>query len=142
MTLVVRPAIQDDEQALTACLTAAYAPFQELGLPAVTQGIADEIRDHNVWVAQIDGVVRGGIVLVLGPRAHIANLAVHPDAGGHGIGRALIDQACQAAKAAGHAEIQLATHKDMTATQAFYHKLGWQETGREGKKVYLAKQLN
>ena len=142
MTPVVRLATQDDALVLTACLTAAYAPFQDLGLPPVTEGIADDIRDHNVWVAEIGGVVQGGIVLVLGGRAHIANLAVHPDAGGHGIGRALIDQTCLAAKAAGHTEIQLATHTDMTATQVFYHKLGWQETGREGNKVYFAKQLN
>jgi ribosomal protein S18 acetylase RimI-like enzyme len=140
--MILRAAAPADVTALTDCVAAAYAPFQHLGLPPVAEGIADDIRDHNVWVAQIDDTVRGGIVLVLGGHAHIANLAVHPDAGGHGIGRALIDQACLAAKAAGYAEIQLATHVDMTATQAFYHKLGWQETSRQGNKVYFALQLN
>ena len=140
--MILRRATQDDAADLTAVLVAAYAPFQDLGLPPVTEGIADDIRDHNVWVAEVDGVLRGGIVLVLSDHAHIANVAVHPDAGGHGIGKALIAQVMAAAEAAGHAEIQLATHAKMTATQDFYRKGGWIETGRDGNKVYFAKQLN
>lgn len=142
MSVMIRPASLADTDALVACLTAAYAPFQHLGLPPVTEGVAEDISDRNVWVAEVDGVVRGGIVLTLGRHAHIANLAVHPDAGGHGVGKALIAQAIDAAAAAGHDAVQLATHVDMTATQAFYRKLGWQETGREGDKVYFQLQLN
>ncbi len=140
--MIIRRATQVDVLGLTAALAAAYAPFQTLGLPPVTEGIADAIRDHNVWVAELDGTVCGGIVLVLGTQAHIANLAVHPDAGGHGIGTALIDQALAAAAAAGHRQVRLATHVGMTATQAFYQKVGWEETGRDGDKVYFAKHLN
>ena len=130
-----------DVAPLEDCISAAYAPFQALGLPPVADGIADDIRDQNVWVADVDGVVSGGIVLVLGPHAHIANLAVHPDGGGRGVGQALIDTAVQAAAAAGHAQIQLATPAKLTGTQAFYRQLGWQETGRDGNKVYFALQL-
>ena len=139
--MILRRATPDDVAGLTAVLTAAYAPFQALGLPPVTAGIGDDIRDHNVWVAEVDGNLRGGIALVLGAQAHIANLAVHPDAGGQGIGKALIDKAMQAAAAAGHHAIQLATHAEMTATQCFYRKQGWQEIGREGDKVYFQMQL-
>jgi ribosomal protein S18 acetylase RimI-like enzyme len=139
--MILRRATADDVDALTGVLAAAYAPFQALGLPPVTEGIADDIRGHNVWVAQVDGAVSGGIVLVLGIQAHIANLAVHPDAGGHGIGKALIAQAMAASAAAGHTTIQLATHAQMTATQAFYRKLGWTQTGLEGDKVYFQIEL-
>lgn len=139
--MILRRATPDDVAGLTAVLTAAYAPFQPLGLPPVTEGIGEDIRDHNVWVAEVDGQVRGGIVVVLGGHAHIANLAVHPDASGHGIGTALIDQAVAAAEAAGHANVRLATHAGMAATQAFYRRLGWEETGREGDKVYFELQL-
>lgn len=142
MSVDIRKADLSDTDALTACLTAAYAPFQDLGLPPVTEGIADDIRDHNVWVAEVDGRVLGGIVVVLGGHAHIANLAVHPDAGGQGVGRALIDQAVAAARAAGHAEMQLATHAQMTSTQAFYERLGWVRTGASGNKVYFSLQLH
>jgi len=137
----LRRATPDDVAALTAVLDAAYAPFQVLGLPPVTEGIGDDIRDHNVWVAEIAGEVFGGIVLVLGNQAHIANLAVHPAAGGNGVGKALIEKASEASAAAGHRVIRLATHAEMTTTQAFYRKLGWSETGREGNKVYFQQQL-
>jgi len=140
--MILRRATDDDVAGLTAVLQAAYAPFQALGLPPVTEGIGEDIRDHNVWVAEVDRQVQGGIVLVLGGFAHIANLAVHPDAGGQGIGQALIDIASEASAAAGHTQIRLATHAEMTTTQAFYRKLGWQETGRDGDKVYFQKELN
>ena len=139
--MIIRRATKDDVAGLTAVIEAAYAPFQGLGLPPVTEGVAEDIRDHNVWVAEVEGEVCGGSVLVLGSQAHIANLAVHPDAGGQGIGKALIEQASDAAAAAGHDMIQLATHAKMTMTQAFYRKLGWDETGREDNKVYFQKQL-
>ena len=140
--MILRRATNEDVAGLTSVLEAAYEPFQALGLPPVTEGIADDIRDHSVWIAEVGGKVQGGIVLVLGSRAHIANLAVHPDAGGHGIGKALIEMASEASVAAGHRQVHLATHAKMTATQAFYRKLGWQETGRDGDKVYFQKKLN
>jgi GNAT superfamily N-acetyltransferase len=117
-------------------------PYMHLGLPPVTEGVADDLAQHDVWVAELDGSVAGGIVAALGRNAHIMKLAVHPDAGGHGLGRALIDQVIEAAKAAGHAEIHLATHAKMTATQAFYRKSGWAESGHDGDKVYFKWQLN
>lgn len=140
--MILRRAIAGDAAGLTDCMRAAYAPFEHFGLPPVTEGIADDIRDHNVWVAEIAGDVRGGIVIVLGETAHIANLAVHPDAGGHGIGKDLIAKAIAVAQAAGHKTVQLATHVDMVETQAFYRKIGWVETGREGKKVYFETQTH
>lgn len=140
--MILRPATASDVVELTDCLRAAYAPFEHLGLPPVTEGIADDVRDHNVWVADIAGQVQGGIVIVLGETAHIANLAVHPDAGGHGVGKALIAKAIAVAQAADHETVQLATHVDMLETQAFYRKIGWVETGRAGKKVYFQTQTN
>ncbi len=139
--MIVRRATAKDADALTSCLVAAYAPFQHLGLPPVTSGVRDDIENHDVWVADVGGVVRGGVVVTLGGTAHIANLAVHPDAGGQGIGKALLDAAGQAAKRAGFPDIRLTTHAKMTATQAFYAKCGWVETGRAGDKVYLEKKL-
>jgi GNAT superfamily N-acetyltransferase len=113
-----------------------------LGLPPVTEGIADDLARHDVWVAELDGRVVGGIVAALGRSAHIMNLAVHPDAGGTGVGSALIDQVIKVAKEAGHVEIHLATHEKMTATQAFYRKSGWAEASHDGNKVYFKRQLN
>lgn len=140
--MIIRRATPADAEPLQAVVAAAYAPFADLDLPPVADGLAGDIRDHNVWVAEDAGDVQGGVVLVLGATAHLANLAVAPAAGGQGIGRALIDAATAAARAAGHASITLATHRAMDRTQAFYRRLGWAETGREGHKVYFALQLN
>lgn len=140
--MILRGATLDDADALTACLSAAYAPFQHLDLPPVADGIAEDLAQFDVWVAELNGVVVGGIFAQLDGKAHIVNLAVHPGAGGNGIGRALVDHVIQAARAAGHAEIHLATHAKMTATQAFYRKSGWTEAGHDGNKVYFKRQLN
>lgn len=140
--MIIRGAQQSDAAALTNCLIAAYAPFVHLGLPPIADGVAEDIAAHDVYVAEIAGRVRGGIVLALGDAAHIVNLAVDPDAGGHGIGVALIDRAKRVAATAGYADIHLATHVGMTATQTFYRKRGWIETGRAGNKVYFRQDLN
>ena len=139
MTIAIRPATADDALGLTACIDAAYAPFlaKGLDLPPVSEGIAGDIRDHHIWVATQSDRIVGGVVLVLGDAAHLANLAVHPDAGGQGPGQALIAMATNAARAAGHDKLHLATHHKMTGTQAFYRRLGWVEVGRDGNKVYF-----
>ena len=139
MTAAIRPATADDAPGLTACIDAAYAPYVAMGLdlPPVSEGIAADIRDHHVWVAKQSDQIVGGVVLVLGDAAHLANLAVHPDAGGQGLGQALIATATNAARAAGYDRLYLATHHKMTGTQAFYRRLGWAEAGRDGNKVYF-----
>lgn len=141
--MLIRRATAKDAPALTACIAAAYAPFFQAGLslPPVAEGIVDDIRDHHVLVAEDRRQIVGGVVVVLGETAHLANLAVHPDAAGQGIGGALVAHAVRAAKDAGFDQIHLATHSQMTATQAFYRQLGWVEVGREGDKVYFDLQL-
>ena len=140
--MIVRRATAADAGALTDVIRAAYAPFQVLNLPPVAEGIADDIRDQCVWVAEVDGTVRGGIVASFGDRAHIMNLAVHPAAGGQRIGSALMAQAKQAAVAMGYDAMHLATHVKMTETQAFYINRGWSQTGHEGQKLYFQLELS
>ena len=139
--MIIRRASETDAEALTDCIIAAYAPYRDLGIPAVEEGIIDDIMRHYVWVAEIDGALAGGVVVMLDGQAHIANLAVDPQAAGHGVGRALVARACAAAKAEGFTRIELATHRGMTGTLVFYRRLGWVLTGRDGNKVYLSKQL-
>ncbi len=140
---MIRPATLADLPGLAAAIRSAYAPFVAAGidLPAVDQGLADDLRDNHVWVATGRDRVLGGVVLSLGDHAHLVNLAVHPDGAGQGLGRKLIDVAMAAARDAGYARILLATHKDMTATQRFYARRGWVETGREAAKIYFEHPL-
>lgn len=141
---MIRPATLADVPGLVAAIDAAYAPFRDAGLvlPPVSDGIDDHIRDNHVWVAEVDGIVMGGIIVVLGDQAQIANLAVHPKGAGRGIGQSLTDVAFDAAQAAGFDQMSLTTHQDMTATQAFYLRRGWIEIGRDGTKVYMSFELN
>ncbi|MDX1785201.1 MAG: GNAT family N-acetyltransferase [Roseovarius sp.] len=136
----LRAAVPVDAAALTEVIRAAYAPYraQGLALPPVDVGIADEISAYSANVAELNSRVVGGVIYsLMGAKAHLMNLAVDPDASGRGIGRALISAAVDAARIAGHSEIHLGTHKDMTETQAFYRSLGWRLSGQEGNKVTM-----
>ena len=141
---MIRPATLADVDGLKAAIVAAYAPFAEqgIGLPPVAEGLEDDVQNNHVWVADDRGIILGGVVLVLKDgHAHLANLAVHPDWAGQGLGRDLIDTVLHAAKAAGHENIVLTTHVDMAATIAFYAKLGWTELWREDDKVRMTTSL-
>ncbi|WP_158263410.1 GNAT family N-acetyltransferase [Aliiruegeria haliotis] len=144
--IMIRPARADDAAAFEAVVRAAYGPWigRLEGLPDVSAGIAGEIADHHVWLAstgEADTIVGGIVLHVSAEEARIANLAVHPDCGGRGIGRALMGVALAAAHRAGHRRIALATHRDMTPTLRFYRNDGWEEVGREGVRIFMEKPL-
>lgn len=142
----IRRAEAADAPAFTKVIRAAYGPWIDRleGLPDVDAGVAGEIARHPVWVAvePATGRIVGGLVLHLEPgAARVANLAVHPDCGGQGIGRALMEAAEAHARSAGHRQMTLASHRDMTPTLRFYRNSGWVETGREGFRVFMVKDL-
>ena len=140
----IRRAEPADADSLGRCLEAAYARYAERirDLPAMSEGCAQEIADHLVWVAERDGAVLGGLVLI--PRDGfmlLANVAVHPDGRGTGIGRRLLMLAESEAMHRGYAEMRLNTHAEMPETIALYARNGWTETGRTGTTVSMRKVL-
>lgn len=140
----LRKASGDDAAALAECIRDAYAVYEEriTDLPAVAEGIADDIRDHRVWVTEIDGNVAGGIVLVLQEDSLlVANVAVRPEWAGLGLGGALMAHAETECRELGRGELRLSTHVDMPETIGLYAHLGWEETGRTGNKVFMRKRL-
>jgi ribosomal protein S18 acetylase RimI-like enzyme len=62
---------------------------------------------------------------------YLAELYVIPDKRGRGIGRALMDEVFQVARAEGAGHIELNTSDDDVAARALYESLGF--TNREGK---------
>ena len=62
---------------------------------------------------------------------YLAELYVVPDKRGRGIGRALMDEVFQVARAEGAGHIELNTSDDDVAARALYESLGF--TNREGK---------
>jgi GNAT superfamily N-acetyltransferase len=133
-----------DVALLVACIDAAYAIYaaRGIGLPAVSDGIADDIQDNIVWAAVQDAKMIGGLVLIARQyHAMLANVAVDLIATGRGLGRALIHHAEREAQKAGFQKLKLTTHVDMPGSLLLYTHLGWHETSRRVDKVFMEKQL-
>ena len=144
MGYVIRRAMPSDAATLTDCITAAYADYvrQGIDLPPVSEGVLMDIRDNVVRVAADGTHILGGVILsVRGETADLMNIAVHPGAAGRGVGRALMAAALEAARAAGHTTMELATHCDLPHNVALYEHLGWKVTRRDGVKVHMAFDL-
>ncbi len=140
----IRRAQPGDASALASCIAAAYAQYSDriADLPPVSEGCAEDIADNQVWVAEVGSKLVGGLVLVT--RAgfiKLANVAVHPDYIGQGLGRTLIDLAESEGRKQGYREIHLNTHIAMPENIRLYRHLGWNEVGRQGNTVSLKKHL-
>ncbi len=137
----IRLAEPDDVTALSGIVTAAYQKYIErIGKPPapMLDDYAERVRGRTAWVAEMDGVVAGLIVL-LPQDDHLLldNVAVNPARQGHGIGRALMAFAEREALRQGYTELRLYTHETMTENLAMYPALGWQETGRGSQSGYV-----
>ncbi|GAW41666.1 ribosomal-protein-alanine N-acetyltransferase [Brevundimonas sp. SH203] len=82
------------------------------------------------------GVETDGFILirVVLDEAEILTLAVRPDARRQGLGRRLVERACDAAKEAGAASLFLEVAEDNAAARALYARAGFVEIGR--RKAY------
>lgn len=139
---ILRRAEQSDAAGLAACIDAAYAPYAARlpDLPDVSGGVAEEIAQHQVWVAEFDGTIIGGLVIIPQPDFMLlANVAVHPKHAGTGLGRALLELAETDSLDQGYRELRLSTHVDMPDNVRLYEHLGWNEIQREGNKVAMKK---
>lgn len=141
---MIRRAKPADAASLAICIDAAYSVYAERGidLPAVSEGIADDIQNNIVWVAVLGSQIVGGLVLI--PRedhALIANVAVEPSATGQGLGRSLMDRAELEAQRQGFSKLGLTTHADIAENVRLYEYFGWRQTNRVGSKVHMEKTL-
>lgn len=109
----IRKATLADAEAVAACIDAAYAGYANriTDLPPVSDGCADEIKQDRVWVAIHENEIAGALFLVpLDGFMKLANLAVHPEQGGKGMGTELIAFAELEAIRQGYTEMRLNTH--------------------------------
>ncbi|WP_162932981.1 GNAT family N-acetyltransferase [Roseovarius sp. EL26] len=144
MGIIIRKAETDDTVGLVICIDLAYVGYAQQGidLPPVSEGIAEDIRDHHVWVADDAGEIVGGLILMISEgSSKLANIAVHPEYGGRGIGGRLIDTAIAASKAANCHSITLVTHAAMSDNVRLYEHLGWSKTGARDNKVFMNRVL-
>ena len=142
----IRKAISADAAGLQRCMEAAYAAYEDrMGgtrLPPMDADYASEIRDYPTWVAESGDGIAGGLIMVFGRgHASIANVAVHPDFQGRGLGGGLMRFADAAARQRGYSEIRLATHVRLSENVSLYLHLGWQEIDRDEARVRMKKLL-
>lgn len=147
---MMRRAKSQDADGLAQCVAAAYQHYiprmggQSPGPMLANYG--EEIEQHQVWVAEADGDIIGGLVLVpYEDHMLLDNIAVHPTYQGQGVGHALLELADAEAMLQGYRELRLYTHKAMTENIALYTRIGWIETHRGEQdgyaRVFMRKPL-
>ncbi len=140
----IRQAEHLDAEPLSACIDAAYDVYAARipDLPPVSADCAGEIATHQVWVAEIASVIVGGLVLVPDDGFMLlANVAVHPDHKGAGLGRAFMALAETEALEQGYHEMRLTTHVDMPENVRLYTRLGWEGAARDGNRISMKKTI-
>ncbi|GAA4698688.1 GNAT family N-acetyltransferase [Nocardioides conyzicola] len=140
--VTVRLATRDDHAAMRAVITAAYAQYEmAVGPEAFDRYLADLLdldlhASHGpLVVAEVDGVVRGSAAFYpesaaqgLGWPAGWSGgraLAVHPDARGHGVARALVAACEELAHEYGAPVFAFHTLELMTDAIRLYERLGF-----------------
>ena len=142
----IRKAEAGDSVALQACMEAAYAPYKSRmrgkHLPPMDVDYSLEIKNFPCWVADLNGTVAGGIIMIFETDyASIANIAVHPEFQGQGLGAGLMNFAKSKAKEMNYSEFRLATHVLLTENISLYLHLGWSEIARDDVRVYFKKKI-
>jgi GNAT superfamily N-acetyltransferase len=100
----------------------------------------------QVWLAERGGLLLGSLTLFIlpllahggAPAALVDDMVVHPSARRMGIGRALMQQATDCARAAGACKLALAPQLKRGGAQNFYERLGY---ARHGRSVLLPPEL-
>ncbi|MFD9718303.1 GNAT family N-acetyltransferase [Streptomyces sp. NPDC059076] len=128
----IRPAIAADVTVVKAVTDAAYYPYIErIGVvPAPME--ADHAADVAAGRVFVVGNPVQGVIVLLPQDDHLLleSVAVHPEARGKGLGRALLGFAESRARELGLPEIRLYTNALMTENQALYPRYGYELEGR------------
>jgi GNAT superfamily N-acetyltransferase len=144
MTDAIRTATANDAEKIRQVIESAYAIWIKRlpDLPDVAAGVIDEIDAGQMHVLVSDGSIVGVLNTTQRDDAfHIMNVAVDPQHGGKGVGKALLAHAETLARRAGINRLVLATHKDMAGNASMYEHLGWKVAGLEGNKILMQRNL-
>jgi len=138
MSTTVRGMTAADLPAVHAVEAVAGERFRSVTDPRIA-GCADdppfgaaELRDYidagHAWVATEDDEVVGFVVIdLLDDCAHIEEVAVAPDAGRRGYGRALVETVVTWAGRHGCAAVTLTTFRDVAWNGPWYQRLGFRD---------------
>lgn len=140
----IREAVAADADALIRCIDAAYSKYNSriTDMPPVSAGVAKDIATNQVWVVEGRGKILGGLFLV--PDVgfiKLANLAVHPEFAGMGLGRKLMELCESEAIRQGFVTLRLNTHVKMPENIQLYLHFGWEIISQTGNTVTMEKYL-
>ena len=125
---------------MQACIQSSYQPYiSRIGKPpgAMLDDYSEVVRRHQAYVAEVDGVVVGVLVLIPSKeRVLLDNVALAPSFQGKGLGRRLIEFAEAKAREQGYRSLDLYTHERMTENIEMYMHLGYVETERRTERGY------
>ena len=141
---LVGPEAADD---LVAIIHAGFGAREVLDPPSTapdesSAAVAAALAEHGGLLATSELGPVGGLLLdpcgeVLGLR----RVAVHPDAQGRGVARALVRRAKRTAAERGYAAVRVTARAELPRTVRFWQRLGYVETDREGPLLTLVKVL-
>ena len=117
----IRPAMPQDADALSKCVDAAYANYKSriADLPAVSEGISEDIENHLVWVATLNRTVVGGVVMIQKSDLHRHLADVRLDGAKRKIRRLRRRRARQRIEQSGFADIRQAHDTGSEAHDCF-----------------------
>lgn len=141
----LRKAVIADTSSLAACIQNAYARYEGHidNLPDFADGIEEDILNAQTWVLTSENAIIATLILM--PQKDflkLANLAVHQDHAGKGVGRQLLQFAEKEAQRQGYREIRLNTHVEMQDNIQLYQHLGWSVISRQGITVRMSKPVD
>ncbi|MFC4447911.1 GNAT family N-acetyltransferase [Halorussus aquaticus] len=132
----VRRASAEDAEPLAQVYRSAYRENRRLGFPAKAESatsdeVATWIRESEVFVAEVEGDLVGGVRLeATDPdRTKLSRLGVRESRKGEGVGRELLDRAERAVRDRGYATVWLTTPEDHPFLPDLYRRRGYEKTG-------------
>lgn len=136
---VVRAAAAAEVVLLGPLERAAGERFRDVGMASVAGDDPPTIedyerarRDGRLWVATLDDEVVGyAWAEDLAGQAHLEQVSVLPEAGGQGVGIALVDRVQAWATEQGAASLTLSTFRDLRWNGPWYRRLGFTDLDPE-----------
>lgn len=147
---MIRQACAKDEPDIKHCAEEAYSRYIPLIGRKPAPMVADfkaQIAEGHVYVA-FDADLFLGFIIFFPENEYmlLENVAVLPQAAGHGVGKALIGFCESEAKRRGFNIVQLYTNEKMTDNLTIYPRLGYYEVARRSEngfnRVFFEKNLS
>ncbi len=135
--VIVRSASVDDIAAMQAVETAAGERFREFDDPRIAQraddppywadGLLGAITENRAWVALDDNrsVIGFAVAWTVDGEGHLDEVAVTPEHGRRGVGRALVAAVVAWSSTQQLPAITLTTFRDVPWNRPYYEKLGF-----------------